>query len=51
MRDIVNRLYTFHVCPEAPGVQAEVGRWMPVASQRDEPAIDHKMLGRGTEPR
>jgi hypothetical protein len=50
MRDIVNRLYTFHVCADAPGVQAEVARWMTVASRWDEPAIDRRMLVRGTEP-
>jgi hypothetical protein len=50
MRDIVNRLYTFHVCADAPGVQAEVARWMAVASRWDEPAIDPKMLAPRTEP-
>ena len=50
MRAIVNRLYTFHVCADAPGVQAEVARWMTVASRWDEPAIDRRMLVRGTEP-
>jgi hypothetical protein len=51
MRDIVNRLYTFHVCADAPGVQAEVARWMTGASRWDEPEIDQKMLATGTEPR
>jgi hypothetical protein len=46
MRDIVNRLYTFHVCAEVPGVQAEIARWMAVAARWDEPEIDQKMLGR-----
>ena len=50
MHDIVNRLYTFHVCADAPGLQAEVARWMTVTSRWDEPEIDEKMLGRGAEP-
>jgi hypothetical protein len=50
MRDIVNRLYTFHVCADAPGLQAEVARWMAVASRWDEPAIDPRMLGHRAEP-
>lgn len=50
MRDIVNRLYTFHICADAPGLQAEVARWIAVASRWDEPAIDPKMLVRRTEP-
>jgi hypothetical protein len=51
MRDIVNRLYTFHVCADAPALQAQIARWMAVASRWDEPEIDGKMLGRGSEPR
>ena len=51
MRDIVNRLYTFHVCADAPGLQAQVARWMAVASRWDEPVIDQRMLGSGSEPR
>jgi hypothetical protein len=50
MRDIVNRLYTFHLCADAPGLQAEVARWMAVASRWDEPAIDPKMLAHRAKP-
>lgn len=50
MRDIVNRLHTFHLCAEEPRLQAKVARWMTVASQWDEPAIDPKVLARRTEP-
>ena len=51
MRDIVNRLYTFHLCADEPGLQAVVARWMAVASHWDEPAIDPKMLAFGTSRR
>ena len=44
MRDIVNRLYTFHLCADEPGLQAEIERWMAVARQWDEPEIDTMML-------
>ena len=50
MRDIVNRLYTFHLCADAPGLQAEVARWMAVTSRWDEPAIDTRMLAHRPEP-
>jgi hypothetical protein len=49
MRDIVNRLYTFHVYADAPGVKAAIARWMAVAARWDEPEIDQRMLGRCTE--
>ncbi len=44
MRDIVNRLYTFHLCADELGLQAEIERWMAVAGQWDEPEIDKMML-------
>src|SRR5690606_19854915 len=51
MRDIVNRLYTFHLCADEPGLQAEIDRWMAVAGKWDEPEIDQRMIGcRGTQP-
>ena len=43
MRDIVNRLYTFHLCADEPGLQAEIERWMAVAGQWDEPEINQRM--------
>ena len=45
MRDIVNRLYTFHLCAEEPGLQAEIERWMKVAGKWDEPEIDQRLIG------
>lgn len=47
MRDIVNRLYTFHLCADEPGLQAEIERWMAVAGQWDEPEIDQRMICTG----
>jgi len=46
MRDIVNRLYTFHLCADEPGLQAEIERWMAVAGKWDEPELDHRMISR-----
>jgi len=42
MRDIVNRLYTFHLCADEPGLQAEIERWMAVAGKWYE--LDHRMI-------
>lgn len=47
MRDIVNRLYTFHRCADDPKLQAEIEKWMAVAGKWDEPEIDQRMVGRG----
>ena len=44
MWDIVNRLYTFHLCADNPGLQAEIERWMAVAEKWDEPELDHRMI-------
>ena len=46
MRDIVNRLYTFHLCADEPGLQAEIEKWMAVAGKWDEPEIDQRMIAR-----
>ena len=34
MRDIVNRLYTFHLCADEPGLQAEIERWKALRRRR-----------------
>jgi hypothetical protein len=47
MRDIVNRLYTFHLCADDPRLWAEIERWMAVAGQWEEPEIDQRMIGTG----
>ncbi len=44
MRDVVNRLYTFHLCADDPGLQAEIERWKAEARKWDEPEIDQRML-------
>lgn len=44
MRDIVNRLYTFHLCADDPKLQAQIERWMAAASKWDEPEIDQFMI-------
>jgi len=51
MRDVVNRLYTFHLCADEPGLQAEIERWMSVASKWDAPEIDPRMIGGMVEQR
>ena len=48
MRDVVNRLYTFHLKPEDSALRAEIERWMAVASRWDEPDLDTRMIGRGS---
>jgi hypothetical protein len=49
MRDIVNRLYTFHLEADDPKLQAQIERWMGVASKWDEPEIDPRMISSGVE--
>ena len=44
MRDIVNRLYTFHLEANNPKLQATIERWMGAAMKWDEPEIDPKMI-------
>ena len=37
MRDVVNRLYTFHLKSDDSTLRAEIERWMAVAGKWDEP--------------
>lgn len=46
MQQIVNRLYTFHLCADDPKLQAEIEKWMAVAGKWDEPEIDQRMIAR-----
>ena len=47
LRDVVNRLYTFHLKSDDPGLCAEIERWMAVAGKWDEPKLDARMFGSG----
>ncbi|MBF0116639.1 MAG: hypothetical protein HQM04_16545 [Magnetococcales bacterium] len=40
MKQIVNRLYTFHLKADDPDFQRFLDRWAPVAGRWDEPEID-----------
>jgi len=51
MRDIVNRLYTFHLKADDPTLQAQIERWMGVASKWDEPEIDERMISSSAKHR
>ena len=50
MRDIVNRLYTFHLHADEPKLQATIERWMGVADTWDEPEIDPRMISSSAKP-
>jgi len=50
MRDIVNRLYTFHLHADEPKLQATIERWMGVADTWDAPEIDPKMISSSAKP-
>jgi hypothetical protein len=45
MREVVNRLYTFHVSCDDPEFLKLAEKWMTVAGNWDEPEIDRKFLG------
>jgi hypothetical protein len=51
MRDIVNRLYTFHLKADDPTLQAQIERWIGVASKWDEPNIDERMISSSAKRR
>lgn len=44
MRQIVNRLYTFHLNSYDPALRAEIDRWMTVAWKWDEPELDPGLI-------
>ena len=50
MRDIVNRLYTFHLHADEPKLQATIERGMGVADKWDAPEIDPKMISSSAKP-
>ena len=49
MKEIINRLYTFHLEGDDPKLQAIIERWMGVAMKWDEPEIDPRMISRGAD--
>jgi hypothetical protein len=50
MRQIVNRLYTFHLNSDDPGLRSEIDRWMSVAGKWDEPELDPGMIRSVNKP-
>ena len=50
MRDIVNRLYTFHLHADEPKLQATIERWMGVADKWDAQEIDTRMISSSAKP-
>ena len=40
MKEIVNRLYTFHMRIDDPEFQARIDRWATVAGKWDDPELD-----------
>ncbi|MDT8858428.1 hypothetical protein RNZ50_26055 [Paracoccaceae bacterium Fryx2] len=49
--DKVVDVLQFHLCADEPGLQAEIERWMAVASKWDAPEIDPRMIGGMVEQR
>jgi len=47
MRQIVNRLYTFHLKADDPGLRETIDRWATAAGAWDDPEIDQGLLGAG----
>ncbi len=47
MRQIVNRLYTFHLMADDPGLREVIDRWAAAAGAWDDPKIDQGLLGTG----
>jgi hypothetical protein len=45
MREIVNRLYTFHISCDDPEFLKLADKWLTVAGKWDEPELDRKFLG------
>ena len=44
MRQIVNRLYTFHLMADDPGLRETIDRWAAAAGAWDDPEIDQGLL-------
>jgi len=46
MRQIVNRLYTFHLMADNLGLRETIDRWAAAAGAWDDPEIDQGLLGK-----
>lgn len=44
MRQIVNRLYTFHVRADDPALNEKIERWLTLAEKWDEPSEDVRFI-------
>jgi len=44
MREIVNRLFTFHMKSDDPVFREDLDRWMAVAGKWDDPVLDQAFL-------
>ncbi|MDP0926575.1 hypothetical protein Q0601_05295 [Paracoccus onubensis] len=47
MRQVVNRLYTFHLRLDDPDFQHVITRWLSAARRWDEPEPDPGLMGKG----
>ncbi len=45
MRQIVNRLYTFHLMADDPRLRVTIDRWVAAAGAWDDPEVDQGLLG------
>ncbi len=45
MRQIVNRLCTFHLMADDPALRKTIDRWVAAAGAWDDPEIDQGLLG------
>lgn len=46
MREIVNRLYSFHISIDDPDFRDRVDRWARIADRWDEPEVDQAFVDR-----
>ncbi len=51
MKQVVNRIYTFHLKMEDPGLHELADRWASVIARWDEPEIDEFFNLRNREPK
>jgi hypothetical protein len=50
MQEVVNRIYTFHLCADDPKLRATIERWQGAALQWDAPEIDPRMISEEIKP-